>query len=80
MAGFHNAPVEPVLADSTQRLVFVLDLFARDGARPRSLAAAIERKNDLMFGNQTMRLLEFWATFVRRWYDPRDVPQLQGGR
>ncbi len=30
-----------------------VDLYARDGKRPRSLEAAIERKNDLMFGNQT---------------------------
>jgi NTE family protein len=55
-----NAPVEPILADATARLVFVLDLFARDGGRPRSLAAAIARKNELIFGNQTLRLLEFW--------------------
>jgi NTE family protein len=55
-----NAPVEPILADATARLVFVLDLFARDSGRPRSLAAAIARKNELIFGNQTLRLLEFW--------------------
>jgi NTE family protein len=55
-----NVPFEPVLADTRSRLVFVLDLFARDGDRPRSLAAAVSRKNELMFGNQTLRLLEFW--------------------
>lgn len=56
-----NAPVEPILTSSESRLVFILDLFARDGSRPRSLTGAIERKNDLMFGNQTVRLLEFWS-------------------
>jgi NTE family protein len=55
-----NAPVESILADPTPRMVLVVDLFARDGSRPRSLTDAIERKNDLMFGNQTLRLLEFW--------------------
>jgi NTE family protein len=57
-----NAPVEPILADSEDRIIFVLDLFARDGGRPRSLAAAVARKNELMFSNQTLRLLEFWGT------------------
>jgi NTE family protein len=55
-----NAPFEPILADTKARLVFVLDLFARDGDRPRSFAAALARKNELMFGNQTLRTLEFW--------------------
>jgi NTE family protein len=41
-------------------VIFILDLFAREGGRPRSLAAAVARKNELMFGNQTLRLLEFW--------------------
>ena len=61
-----NAPVEPILADATARLIFVLDLFARDGGRPRSLAAAIARKNELIFGNQTLRLLEFWRASAAR--------------
>src|SRR4051812_10303139 len=55
-----NAPIEPILASPEDRLVFVLDLFSRDGGRPRSLAAAVSRKNEIMFGNQTVRLLEFW--------------------
>jgi NTE family protein len=55
-----NAPVEPIRADPTPRVVFVLDLFARDGGRPRSFAGALARKNELMFGNQTLPLLEFW--------------------
>jgi len=55
-----NAPFEPMLVDAEDRLIFVLDLFARDGGRPRSLAAAVARKNELIFGNQSLRLLEFW--------------------
>jgi NTE family protein len=55
-----NAPFEPILADGAPRLVLVLDLFARDGNRPRSFTAALARKNELMFGNQTLRTLEFW--------------------
>jgi NTE family protein len=55
-----NAPFESILADEAARLVLVLDLFARDGDRPRSFAAALARKNELMFSNQTLRTLEFW--------------------
>src|SRR5206468_1497716 len=39
----------------------VLDLYARDGARPESLEAAAERKNDLLFGNQTFIRLRYCA-------------------
>jgi predicted acylesterase/phospholipase RssA len=60
-----NAPFEPILADAGPRLVFVLDLFARDGGRPRSFAAALARKNELMFCNQTLRTLEFWRDTSR---------------
>ena len=38
--------------------LFVLDLFSRDGDRPRSMEAAAKRKNDLMFGNQTFLRLK----------------------
>jgi NTE family protein len=55
-----NAPFDPLLSDETSRLIFVLDLFARDGGLPRSFTAAIARKNELMFGNQSLRLLDFW--------------------
>jgi NTE family protein len=34
-------------------LLYVVDLYARDGDRPHSLEAALERKTDLLFGNQT---------------------------
>lgn len=54
-----NAPIEAVT--STDDPVFVVDLFARDGGRPDSLEEALARKNDLLFGNQTLRYLETWA-------------------
>jgi NTE family protein len=59
-----NAPVEALLkrdeADGELR-TFVIDLFARDGKRPRSLEDALARKNDLLFGNQTLRRLEAYV-------------------
>ncbi|NEV77554.1 patatin-like phospholipase family protein [Rhodopseudomonas sp. BR0C11] len=49
-----NAPFDPILAESGGPLrLFVLDLYARDDQPPASLEAAFERKNDLLFGNQT---------------------------
>lgn len=49
-----NAPFDPVLAECSGPLrLFVIDLYARDNAAPASLEAALERKNDLLFGNQT---------------------------
>ncbi len=50
-----NAPVEAVLADQRDEplVCFVLDLFARDGGRPTSLARAQERRLDLLLANQT---------------------------
>jgi len=41
--------------------LYVIDLYARDGERPLSLEAAAERKNDLLFGNQTLLRLEYCA-------------------
>jgi NTE family protein len=55
-----NAPIEAVASDGDAP-VFVVDLFARDGTRPDSLEDALARKNDLLFGNQTLRRLEAWA-------------------
>ncbi len=51
-----NAPIEPVFdeADDARRAIFILDLFARDGGRPGDLAESLARRNDLMFGNQTL--------------------------
>jgi len=37
---------------------FAVELFAREGSRPRSLAASVARAGDLAFGNQTCRILE----------------------
>ncbi len=55
-----NAPLDVVLDEtSTGDLIcFVVDLFARDGTRPRSLSDAIARAQDLLFGAQTRRILE----------------------
>jgi NTE family protein len=58
-----NAPFDPFLSLEAEKdlLLYVLDPFARDGARPTSLEAAAERKNDLMFGNQTVIRLKYFA-------------------
>jgi NTE family protein len=56
-----NAPLEAVFLndDSGGRWVsFVVDLFARDGARPTGLESAFARKNDLLLGNQTWMRVE----------------------
>jgi NTE family protein len=54
-----NAPVEPVLEEASPLpYIVVVDLFARDGSRPTSLETALARKNDLLFGNQTVLRLE----------------------
>jgi NTE family protein len=51
-----NAPFEPILENdhSNGLLLYVIDLYARDSERPRSLEAPLERKSDLMFGNQAI--------------------------
>jgi NTE family protein len=58
-----NAPFDPILRSDIERdlLLYVIDLYARDGERPNSLQAAAERKNDLLFGNQTLIRLEYCA-------------------
>jgi NTE family protein len=56
-----NAPLEAVLhddRDATERVCFVLDLFARDGARPTGIETAFARRRDLLFGNQTCKRIE----------------------
>jgi NTE family protein len=58
-----NAPADLVLREpegGSDLLCFVVDLFARQGHRPRSLAAALNRAVDLMFGSQTWLALEAW--------------------
>jgi NTE family protein len=52
-----NTPVEAVLLDAVET-VFVLDCFARDGIYSPDLETALARKNDLIYGNQTLRALE----------------------
>jgi NTE family protein len=62
-----NAPFDPILQSefAGDLLLYVIDLYARDGERPNSLEAAAERKNDLLFGNQTLVRLEYCAELRR---------------
>ena len=55
-----NTPVDVVLADPAGQALrcFVVDLFAAEGSRPHTLAASASRAADLLFGNQSRRLLE----------------------
>jgi NTE family protein len=58
-----NVPFDPILDGHTEGdlLLYIIDLYARDGSRPTSLEAAVERKNDLLFGNQTFLRLKCCA-------------------
>jgi NTE family protein len=57
-----NAPIEALLHEPPGELTcFVVDLFARDGARPRDLETALARKSDLTFANQTWLRLEAYC-------------------
>jgi NTE family protein len=60
-----NAPFEAVLHDEATAgadlTLFVLDLFARDGAPPLTLEGGDERRWDLLFGNQSWRRIEALA-------------------
>src|SRR3954462_2654958 len=58
-----NVPFDPILQSDFEGnlLLYVIDLYARDGERPDSLEAAAERKNDLLFGNQTLVRLRYCA-------------------
>jgi NTE family protein len=73
-----NAPVEALHLDPPDGplTVFVLDLFARDGARPASLEDALLRKNDLTFANQTWQRLE---AYCRERELSRRLGEAQGG-
>lgn len=55
-----NTPLDIVLSGpaAAGRRYFVVDLFAKEGSRPRTLAASASRAGDLAFGNQTTRLME----------------------
>jgi len=63
-----NAPVEPVLDElaGTDGTLIVADLFARDGARPDGLQAALARKNAILFGNQTWYRLDAYRRLWER--------------
>jgi NTE family protein len=69
-----NAPFDPILQSDVDGdlLLYVIDLYARDGERPNSFEAAAERKNDLMFGNQTLVRLKYCAELrkLRRKHQP----------
>ncbi|MCA1452727.1 patatin-like phospholipase family protein [Bradyrhizobium sp. BRP22] len=56
-----NAPFDPMLEEDVQgdMILYVIDLYARDGPCPASLEASLERKNDLLFGNQTLLRLKY---------------------
>jgi len=60
-----NAPIEVLGNGAANGLVFVIDLFARDGERPRSLEDALARKNDILFGNQTLQRLHLLSAAGR---------------
>ena len=62
-----NAPFDPILQAETDGdlLLYVIDLYARDGDRPDSFEAASERKNDLLFGNQTYIRLKYCLELSR---------------
>ncbi len=55
-----NTPLDLVLDDNADDdlLCFVVELFERSGSRPQTLAASANRAGDLIFGNQTRRILE----------------------
>jgi NTE family protein len=73
-----NAPVEPVLdeCEGSDATVFVVDLFARDGPRPRDLASALERKNGLLFGNQTFLRLDAYRRLWKSREPTEPVPTI----
>ncbi|HET7889004.1 MAG TPA: patatin-like phospholipase family protein [Bradyrhizobium sp.] len=73
-----NVPFDPILEESAGSLrLYVVDLYPRDGERPRSLEAALERKNDLLFANQTFIRLSYLARAraAERQSNGSDVPQ-----
>lgn len=55
-AQFDTIPDSDVKSDLS---LHIIDLYARDGDRPISLEGAIERKSDLLFGNQTYLRLKY---------------------
>jgi NTE family protein len=63
-----NAPFDPILESDTadgDLLLYVVDLYARDGDRPDTFEAASERKTDLIYGNQTYIRLKYCLELSR---------------
>jgi NTE family protein len=56
-----NVPFDPILNAQFDGdlLLYIINLYSRDGSRPTSLEGALERKNDLLFGNQTVLRLKY---------------------
>ena len=73
-----NAPIEPILdeVEGSDATVFVVDLFARDGARPTGLESALERKNALLFGNQTYYRLDIYRRLWLRQNRTQPLPTI----
>jgi NTE family protein len=68
--GFYaNAPVDLLQGGGpggrASGPIIVADLFARDGERPASLEGALARRNDLFFGNQTLRPLRMLCHYEK---------------
>lgn len=57
-----NLPVDAVLDEDPEgtQVCFAVDLFERRGERPHSLLAAANRRQEILFGNQTCRRLELY--------------------
>ena len=55
-----NTPLDVILdsAPADDMICFVVDLFAREGSRPKTMAAGLARAGDLAFANQTRAILE----------------------
>ena len=54
-----NTPIDLVLdkANSDDLICFAVDLFAREGSRPKTMAAGLARPGNLAFANQTRSIL-----------------------
>jgi NTE family protein len=61
-----NAPIEALndIDDWSGLTCLVLDLYARDGERPRDLETAMSRKSDLIFSNQTWQRLTAFRRLI----------------
>jgi NTE family protein len=72
-----NAPVEVIIEDEDPPpIIYLADLFSRDGERPTSLETALERKSDLLFANQTYSKLEAFRRLARHEIGERSRPKI----